>query len=496
MKDSYKKLTDLVAKVTNLGSIAALMHWDSKTMMPEGSMRYKSEEISLLQELSHKIMCSRRFGELLEGVQTSKLGKWEKRNIQLIRRSRDSVLAIDPKLSEELTKVSMECGTHWEEARKKKSFKHVLTHFKKLVGLVREMAEARSNYFHCDQYTALLDMYDPKRNIKDVEKIVDSLKGFLPDFVKEVSEKQKSWKQEEIKPKKVSADKQKELGLFCMKTIGFDFKRGRLDKSAHPFCGGGTRDVRITTRYNEEDFVSSLMGIIHETGHAMYQLGLPEKYILQPVGDHSGLSVHESQSLLMEIQISRSREFCEFLAPHMQKILGVSGKGCSPENIYRMRNKVTPSMIRVDADEVTYLLHVILRFELERDILSGDLPLEDLPSAWNKKMEDYLGIKPSNDAEGCLQDMHWYNGVFGYFPTYMLGSMLSAQFFDAMQSSNKDTLKNIKSGKFKPIIKWLHDNIHSRGSLMDVSDLVTKVTGRDIDSEWYKEFLKNKFLKD
>ncbi len=495
MKGSYLQLTDLVEKISHLESIAGIMHWDSRTKIPEGVMPYRSEELALLQDLSHKIMSSKRFGELLENVQTANLGKWEKKNLRLIRKGRDSILSVDSKLSEALTKASMECGTVWVEARKRKSFKHILPSFKNLVSLVKDTADARANYLHTDTYTALLDIYDPNRSVDDLEKIVYSLKSFLPGFVKDVVEKQKSWKKEDIKPKKIDEFKQKELSLFCMKTLGFDFKLGRLDKSVHPFCGGGTRDVRITTRYDESNFISSLMGVIHETGHAMYQLGLPEKYILQPVGGHLGMSVHESQSLLMEIQVSRSKEFCEFLVPHVKKILGISGKGCTAENMYRMRNKVTPSMIRVDADEVTYLLHVILRFELERDILNGSLPLEDLPEAWNDKMKEYLGVKPENDAEGCLQDMHWYNGIFCYFPTYMLGSMLSAQFFDKMKAENKDTLENVKSGNFKPIVKWLRNNIHSQGSLMDVSELVTKVTQRDLDVEWYKDFLKSKFLE-
>jgi len=491
---AYSRVEELYGKVSSLAGVIGILGWDANTMMPKLSSKYRGEEIALLQRIANKMLSSNKLGELLSSVDLSKCNEWEESNVRLIKRSRDDVLAVDPDILENLTKASMECESKWRGARKENNFKSLIPYFSKVVDLVREVAKSRGDYFHCSHYDALIGMYDPGRKTAEIEKTVQGIKEFLPDFIQKVIEKQKSWEIHKFGSDVFPAEKQKELALECMSAVGFDFGRGRLDVSAHPFCGGGTQDTRITTRYDEKDFLSGLMGIMHETGHALYEQNLPIKYYNQAVGGNLGMSVHESQSLFVEIQVSRSKEFLEFVLPKVLKTFDVSGPQYSIDNLYKMLNKVQPSFIRVDSDEVTYLAHVILRFELEKEIISGNLKIQDLPGAWNEKMKEYLGITPANDSEGCMQDIHWYSGGFGYFPTYMFGTMLASQFFTAMNKDVTDVSEKVRVGEFKPIMEWLEKNIHSQGSLSPASDLVRKVTGTNIDTEAYKEYLTKKFL--
>lgn len=279
-----------------------------------------------------------------------------------------------------------------------------------------------------------------------------------------------------------------------MERLGFDFNHGRLDVSLHPFCGGTSDDVRITTRYDEADFTSALMGVLHETGHALYERGLPKNWRGQPVGQARGMAVHESQSLLVEMQVCRSREFLAFAAPIMRNVLVGRGPAWDVDNLSRLYTRVEPGFIRVDADEVTYPAHVILRYKLERTMIAGDMEPADLPAAWNEGMQRLLGLTPPDDRLGCLQDIHWYDGAWGYFPTYTLGAMTAAQFFDAAVRADPDIKTGIASGNFLPLIGWLRDNIHGKGSLLSSQDLLVAATGSPLDPEIFKTHLKQRYL--
>ena len=282
--------------------------------------------------------------------------------------------------------------------------------------------------------------------------------------------------------------------MRLMTRLGFDFDHGRLDISLHPFCGGTPDDVRITTRYDESDFRGALMGVLHETGHAMYERGLPAGWRRQPVGEARGMAVHESQSLLVEMQACRSREFTEFLAPVLREVFGRSGPEWEAENLYRLNTRVKRSFIRVDADEVTYPAHVILRYRLERALIDGSLVLKDLPGAWNDGMRTLLGIVPPDDRLGCLQDIHWYDGAFGYFPTYTLGAMLAAQLFDAAKRADPTILPGIAGGDFAPLFAWLRAHVHGKGSLLSAAELVMQATGRPLDARIYERHLETRYL--
>jgi carboxypeptidase Taq len=279
--------------------------------------------------------------------------------------------------------------------------------------------------------------------------------------------------------------------MRLMEAVGFDFAHGRLDESAHPFCGGTPDDVRITTRWNEGDFVQGLMAVLHETGHALYKRGLPAAWRWQPVGGARGMAVHESQSLLLEMQVCRGRAFLSFAAPLLQAELG---GGWDAERLHRRSTQVGRSLIRVEADEVTYPLHVILRYRLERALIAGDLMARDLPGAWAEGFSALLGVKPSSDREGCLQDIHWYEGLWGYFPTYTLGALIAAQLFAAARREIEGIDEAIAMGRFAPLLDWLGERVHGKGSLVPTAELVEVATGAPLGTASFERHLRERYL--
>jgi carboxypeptidase Taq len=282
--------------------------------------------------------------------------------------------------------------------------------------------------------------------------------------------------------------------MRLMERIGFDFAHGRLDISAHPFCGGTPEDVRITTRYNEDDFARALMGVLHETGHALYQRGLPVDWRLQPVGRARGMAMHESQSLLLEMQVCRSRAFLTYAAPIIREAFGGDGPEWEVDALYRRQIRVRRGFIRVDADEVTYPAHVILRYRLERAMLAGDLDPAELPGAWAAAMREMLGVAPDNDREGCLQDIHWYDGNWGYFPTYTLGALIAAQLFEAARRAVPGLMQAIAKGEFAPLLGWAREQVHSKGSLMSTAALVESASGRPLGTASFERHLRDRYL--
>jgi carboxypeptidase Taq len=288
---------------------------------------------------------------------------------------------------------------------------------------------------------------------------------------------------------------QEKLGTRLMQAVGFDFSRGRLDVSLHPFCGGATDDVRITTRYTESSFAGALMGVLHESGHALYEQNRPEKWRGQPVGLARGMTLHESQSLLIEMQAGRSREFVSYLATVLRDAFGGTGPAWSAENLYRICTHVEPGFIRVDADEVTYPAHILVRYEVEKALIEDRLRIGDLPAAFNDEIRKLLGLEVPNDRLGCLQDIHWPGGAWGYFPTYTLGAMAAAQLFDAACRAEPDVLPGLTRGDFTPLRAWLRANVHSRGSLLGTDELLQAATGRALGAEAYQTHLQRRYLE-
>ncbi|NDF11638.1 MAG: carboxypeptidase M32 [Proteobacteria bacterium] len=493
---SYLLLEKIFSKIYYLDSAAAILHWDAATVMPSGSSEARGEQLATLSGLRHEMITDIKVRELLAQAEIDQklLNAWQLANLKLMRRRFLHANCIPEALVKELSTAGTKCEMVWRDTKKTNNFSAYVPHQQKVLDLVRQVAALKAESFGVSRYDALLDSYDPGKKSAEIDRVFADLKTFLPTFTQKVLAKQKKLPKPILAKGPFPASKQKKLGEHFMKAIGFDFERGRLDISAHPFCGGVPGDVRITTRYDTSDFTSSLMGVLHETGHALYESNLPEEWRGQPVGDAQGMTLHESQSLLIEMQVCRSSEFLEYATPIIAKNFAGKGAAWTFDNLKRLYNHVEAGYIRVDADEVTYPSHVILRYEIEQKLINGDMDIADVPSAWNKGMNDLLGVKVPDYARGCMQDIHWTDGSFGYFPTYTLGAMAAAQFFHAAKKQNPDIQKGIKKGDFKPLTEWLKVNIHRNGSRLTADELLKEVTGEALNPEIYKAHLKNRYL--
>jgi carboxypeptidase Taq len=328
----------------------------------------------------------------------------------------------------------------------------------------------------------------------EIDTIFTTLGRRLPGLIQEAIDTQAKHPPLEITGK-FSAGKQRSLATELMKVMGFPFDRGRLDESEHPFTGGIPGDIRITTRFNPIDPLTGLMGVLHEAGHAMYDVGLPEQWRGQPVGRDRGMAVQESQSLLLEMLICRNRPFLRYLKPLMEKAFGVSGPEWEVENLYRLLTRVRRSLIRMDADEVTYMVHILLRYELEQEILKGELKIRDLPEAWNTRMHDRLGVRPANDAEGCLQDVHWAVGSFGYFPSYAIGAVIAGQLYESLRSDRPQLDEEMAAGQFGGLFDWLRQNVHSLAASVSTPDLIRNATGKPLSAAAWLRYIEAKYLE-
>lgn len=493
---AYAHLEQRFAKLARLQDIAAMLQWDSAAMMPAGGAEPRAEQLALLKVMSHELLTDAAVGDWLAGAEgeAGAFDEWQRVNLAEMRRSYLRATAVPADLVSALSLACSRCETVWRKARPASDFAMVLPAMDEQLRLIREQAQALAAALDLSPYDALLDGYEPDGRAADIDVVFDDLATFLPDFIQQALDHQAR----QPAPQKPSGpfpiEAQRQLGVKLMGTLGFDFDRGRLDTSLHPFCGGIPDDVRITTRYNEGDFMPALMGVIHETGHALYEQGLPATWRQQPVGQARGMSVHESQSLLAEMQAARSREFLSYAAPLMRAAFGGEGAAWELDNIQRVYTRVQRGTIRVDADEATYPAHVILRYRLERALIAGDLALKDLPVAWNDGMQQLLGIVPRNDAEGCLQDIHWYDGAWGYFPTYTLGAMTAAQLFAAAEKAHPRLRVELAKGDFSALVRWLRDNIHSKASSRSTRELLIEATGRPLDAGVFKAHLKQRYL--
>ncbi|MDH3335275.1 MAG: carboxypeptidase M32 [Rhodospirillaceae bacterium] len=491
----YMELVDRFRRINALGGAKSILHWDMSAMMPAGGAESRGEQLAVLNTVSHAMITDPAIPDLLDGAEEDQsLDSWQRANVVEMRRIWVHQAAVDAKLVEAHSLACSASETVWRSARKNNDFKSVLPHLEKVLTLTREMADAKASHLGLSQYDALLDMYEPNGKSAEIDIIFSDLAEFLPGFTDLVIEKQKSQPAPKLPQGPFPLEAQRRLGKDLMKKLGFDFNHGRLDESLHPFCGGTNDDVRITTRYDENDFTSALMGVLHETGHALYDMGLPEKWRGQPVGDARGMSIHESQSLLIEMQACRSPEFLQFATPLMREAFGGAGDEWSVENFTALYTKVEKSFIRVDADEVTYPSHVILRYNLEKAAIKGELQMKDLPGAWNDGLEKLLGIKPTTDSEGCLQDIHWYDGAWGYFPTYTLGAMTAAQLFAGANKANPEIRPSIAKGDFAPLLSWLRKNVHGLGSSLSTTEIIKSATGQTLNAEVFKNHLKARYL--
>ncbi|MDF2994546.1 MAG: putative carboxypeptidase [Xanthobacteraceae bacterium] len=492
---AYAALSRHFGRIAAMSNAIGILQWDSDAMMPAGAAGTRAESMALLRVLQHEMAVDPRVGEWLgEAEQDNGLGEWERANLREIRRSWTVETALPADLVEASSKAISACEMAWRQARANADFKALIPFLTKVLKLQREAGAAKGEKLGLSVYDALLNDYEPGGRALRIDALFDELAAFLPGFTEEALAAQARRPQPAPLEGPFPIEAQRQLALKIMAALGYDFERGRLDVSAHPFCGGADNDVRITTRYDDADFSKALMGVIHETGHALYEQGRPAAYMDQPVGHARAMSVHESQSLIMEMQACRSREFLAFAAPVMRAAFAADGPGWQADALWRRYTRVERGFIRVDADEVTYPAHVILRYRLEKALITEAMPLGELPAAWNAGMQELLGITPPNDRLGCLQDIHWPSGGWGYFPTYTLGAMTAAQLFDAATRAEPDILPGIARGDFAPLVGWLRSNIHSQGSRFTTDDLLTRATGRPLDAGVFKAHLARRYL--
>lgn len=491
---SYDALAAHFSMLSALSGVGSILHWDSAVIMPEKAAGVRGEQLAALQQVIHEKTTDARIGDWLAAAEegAALLDPFQRANLREMRRRFSHATALDAKLVREMALATSDSEAFWRGARRDNDYKSFIPYFRRVVDAVREEAATKADVMGLKPYDALMDGYDPDTRMEEVDALFDRLNAFLPEFRAKAMEYQAQ--NIGIKPITGSypVEKQRELSEVLMRSLGFT---GRLDISTHPFCGGVPGDVRITTRYNEKDFVDALQGVLHETGHALYEQNLPAEWRGLPAGKARGMSTHESQSLLVEMQLCRSREFLRYAEPLIVEKIGKhSPDDLSAENLYRLGTRVKPDFIRVRADEVTYPSHVILRYELEKDIISGALDIANLPEAWNAKMEEKLGITPPTDTLGCMQDIHWPSGSFGYFPTYTLGAMMAAQWFAALKREMPDWGGKVEKGDFVAITDWLKRHVHTKASSVSRQQMLKDATGEELNVDIYLTHLQDRYL--
>jgi len=491
----YKKLEKKFDRIGKLRHLLSIVGWDEQVNMPQDSGESRAEAMAegylMIQELQLDAELQDLIQEAGEEARLNKLTLEQGANLKLIQKKMKDAKAVPSQLNHALTLAVMKCQHAWRDLRRDNDWKSFLPLFEPVVSLTKEAASARAEAFGLTPYNALLDQYQSGLDSDFIDRVFNGIKTWHPDLLDKARARQATI----LQPSgSFSIASQKNLGLEVMNALGFDFKRGRLDVSHHPFCGGVSSDVRMTTRYSEDDFTQSLMGIIHETGHGLYELGLPKEWEFQPAGHAAGMMLHESQSLLYEMQVGRSLPFLKFLSPMVKKHFG-SDPALETDNLQKIYQRVEPGLIRVDADEVSYPAHVILRYEIEKQLIEGSIATADIPLLWDEKMKTYLGLDTTgNYKDGCMQDIHWPGGSFGYFPCYTLGAMLAAQWFRALKQDHDLLDTAIESGDFTWISSWLNKHIWSKGSVEHPLDLIKNATGEALTDRHYKLHLERRYL--
>lgn len=485
------ELKSYVAEMVELSAAAAVAHWDARTYMPKAAVNTRARIVGKLERLSFERLISPKFGELLSQAEKElgKANEVERAMIRQWKRDHERHRAIPPELYQKFAELRTKAEAIWEKAKAEANFSLFRPYLAEIVDMVREMA--RLIGYKESPYDALLEEFEPGMTSRRVAEVLGGLRDKLVPFVQKLVDK--GTPPPPIPEGKYRIQSQKALCEEALCIIGYDFSAGRLDDSAHPFTIGlGPGDTRVTNRYDEEDPFSALFGALHEGGHALYDQGVPPELYWVGLSGGASFGIHESQSRFWENQIGRSLAFWEFFRPRISRRFRIFAKN-SPEEIWRMVNGVQPSPIRVEADEVTYNLHIAFRFELELGLIEGRLKVDELPERWNKAMKDYLGVVPPDDAKGVLQDVHWSGGSFGYFPSYALGNLYAAQFMEAMRQDLPGLWESARKGDFQPILSWLREKIHRFGRMYFPEELCRKVTGKELSPKPFLRYIEEKY---
>lgn len=497
MSDAYAELIRRSKELGVLNSCAAVLGWDQQTYMPPGGAGLRGEQMALLASLAHQKFTNPKIGELLAAVEGSELVKDpaapEAANVRELRRGYDRATKLPPELVEELARVTTQAQQAWDQARKKNDFPTFRPWLEKVVALKRQ--EAAAVGFKDHPYNALIEEYEPGTTVAELKELFAGLTRELVPLIRKIAESPTK-PDRSVLEREFPTDRQKVFAEAAAVAFGFDFAAGRLDTTAHPFCSGfGPGDCRITTRYNPRFFSEAFFGVLHETGHALYEQNLPAEHFGTPLGSACSFGIHESQSRLWENQVGRGRPFWEHFFPRLKQTFPTTLADVTLDRFHLAANDVRPSLIRVEADEVTYNLHIAMRFELELALLSGDLTVADLPGAWNDRVKAFLGLDVPDDSRGCLQDIHWSFGGIGYFPTYTLGNLYAAQLMDAARrdlSGSASLEEDFRRGEFGRLKAWLTEKIHRHGQRFRAGELCRRATGASLSPKPFLSYLNEK----
>lgn len=494
MQHTYQNLVGKLEELGQLEQIMGILHWDQEVIMPTGGAQARGEQLASLAGVIHEKMTDPAIGELLDQLESgasNDFDPYQQCNIRETRRVYDRETKVPTELVQELAELGSRGHHVWAKAREENKYSDFAPVLERLIELKKQWA----HHIQPDQppYNVLMDVYERGLTMAQVDPIFDRLKTELVLLIRAIQESAYQPDTSFLKGE-FPVEKQEALGRTISEALGFDFDKGRLDVSVHPFCGGADpTDVRITTRYGTDNFMESLFAVIHETGHAMYEQGRMERDRALPVSEALTTGIHESQSLFWERMISKQKAFCEHYLKLFQETFPDNLKDVGLQAFFEAINVSRPSFIRVEADEVTYPMHIILRYEIEKGIFNGTHTVSDLPEVWNNKMQDYLGIRPRTDTEGVLQDVHWSSGGFGYFPSYTFGAMYACQFYNAFKRDAPGLEDWIRQGNFRAVKDWLNRNIHVKGKLLSTEALLQEVTGEALNPDHFMTYLKNKY---
>lgn len=488
---AYETFLQRVRDIQLGGSIEAVLDWDSETYMPKRAAAHRAEQIALIAGITHERRTSEEFGKLLAAAERETNGDAaHATNVREMRRAFDRAVKLPTSLVKDIARAVTLGKEAWQEARKESNFAKFAPSLERLLDLKRRVADYVG--WTTEPYDALMDEYEPAAKSADVQVVFDKLKSELVPLVAAIANAPRK-PDLGILHREAPKAAQDAFNRKIAAAMGFDFDSGRLDISAHPFCSGFTMsDVRITTRYDEKYMPQSLFGVMHEAGHALYEQGFNPQHAFTPMASAVSLGIHESQSRMWENTVGRSLAFWKHFFPALQEAFPSMADVALDAWVFAINN-VRPSLIRVEADEVTYGLHIMLRFNLERKLMANKLAVKDVPDAWNDGMKSLLGITPPNDAQGCLQDIHWAMGIYGYFPTYQLGNLYAAQFYEAARKALPDLDERIARGDLQSLLKWLRENIHQHGQRYRAGELVRVVTGRDLSHQPFIDYLNAKY---
>jgi carboxypeptidase Taq len=489
--DNYTKYTELLSEISDIAHATALLHWDLETYMPQKGHARRAQQIGTLSKLAHQKITNPELKKLVDDMMAN-LPTYAKQasNIKHTARDLKRKTLFDDKFVEEMSRATSEAFFHWQKAKKENDFALYAPYLQKVIELKRKEAEIVG--FKDHPYDALCDEYEPDCTVKEIDGIFDGVKRDLKPLLDAIRSKPQV--NDSFMDQYFNHDKQWDFGIEILKDMGYDFDGGRQDISSHPFTiNFAATDVRVTTRVSEETFNEMLWSCIHEGGHALYEQGLPDSEYGLPTGEAVSLGIHESQSRLWENNVGRSLPFWEWKFARLKEIFPTQFEGVSAMDFFKAMNKVQPSLIRVNADELTYHFHILIRYELEKAILEEKLNAVYLPAAWNSKYKEYLGVDVPNDSQGVLQDIHWSHGSIGYFPTYSIGSFYAAQFHAAAEKEIGSLNSSDAESYLKNLLNWLRENIHQYGKQYSSKELCERISGEALNSKYFMDYAQKKY---